>query len=232
MNHTFRWSLAAVAAAAVLSPAVHGASHLWRFAEVFSNADGTIQFIELKECCGSTIETQIQGKWILSNTTANQFNFPNGLVGNTANQRLLFATQHFANLPGAPTPDYIIPEGLFGLNGDTLEYWNYTDSFVAIPALPLDGERSWHCTGVVFGGCTSSSTGLNSPTNFAGDTVSIVAPCRIEDLDISGTVDVDDLVDLILDWGANPGSRADFDLDGVVDVSDLVRLILAWGACP
>jgi hypothetical protein len=35
------------------APAFSGV-HLWRVKEIFSNADGTIQFIELATCCGST----------------------------------------------------------------------------------------------------------------------------------------------------------------------------------
>jgi hypothetical protein len=48
------------------------------------------------------------------------------------------------------------------------------------------------------------------------------------DVDGSGSVDVDDLIALILAWGTG-----DVDLtgDGILDVDDLVRVILAWGAC-
>jgi hypothetical protein len=51
------------------------------------------------------------------------------------------------------------------------------------------------------------------------------------DVNADGTVDVQDLVDLLLAWGtADP--EADVTGDGLVDVQDLVALIVAWGACP
>jgi predicted outer membrane repeat protein len=59
-------------------------------------------------------------------------------------------------------------------------------------------------------------------------------PCRA-DIDGDGAVEVDDLVTVILDWGAcTSGSScpADVDLNMQVDVDDLVAVILGWGACP
>jgi spore coat protein A len=68
-------------------------------------------------------------------------------------------------------------------------------------------------------------------------------PCA-EDTDRNGTVDVADLVELILDWGACPEPCSelgevndpdtcptDINRDCSVDVVDLTALILAWGPC-
>src|SRR5687768_14308332 len=87
------------------------ASHLWRFQEVFSNADGSIQFIEMKECCGAPNETFLDNKWVKSTLVNVNYIFQNNLpcTNCTANKHLLLATQAFADLPGAPTPDFIIP---------------------------------------------------------------------------------------------------------------------------
>jgi hypothetical protein len=55
------------------------------------------------------------------------------------------------------------------------------------------------------------------------------------DTDGSNVVDVDDLVAVILGWGACTdcaGCAADVDLNGVINVDDLVAVILGWGACP
>jgi hypothetical protein len=50
------------------------------------------------------------------------------------------------------------------------------------------------------------------------------------------SVDVDDLIAVILAWGACPnGCLADITplpADGQVDVDDLIAVILAWGDCP
>lgn len=52
------------------------------------------------------------------------------------------------------------------------------------------------------------------------------------DLNGSGEVDVNDLLDLIGQWGNCSGScTADISGDGVVDVNDLLSLIAAWGIC-
>ena len=157
--------LGAMVAISSATPTFAG-SHLWRFNEIFSNADGTIQFIEMKECCGSTIETAIGGKWVLAVNTGNQFTFPSNLSGNTANRHLLLATQAFADLSGVPTPDYIIPDNFLPLGGDTLEYWMYPDATWSYGpgALPVDGVDS---LGV------DDTVGPNSPTNYAGDSGSV-----------------------------------------------------------
>jgi hypothetical protein len=59
------------------------------------------------------------------------------------------------------------------------------------------------------------------------------APC-IGDLDGDGFVTVDDLLEVILDFGCtNPPDEcpSDIDLNGVVNVNDLLLLILHWGPC-
>ncbi len=145
------------------APALAG-SHLWRINEVFSNADGTIQFIEMKECCGSPNEIALVGRWVLSDTTGNQFDFPANLApGTTANKHLLFATAGFAALPGAPTPDFVIADNFFDLNQDQLTYWMYPAATLTfgIGELPTDGINSLNA---------DATTGTNSPTNFADET--------------------------------------------------------------
>jgi hypothetical protein len=154
-------------------------NHLWRFTEFFSNADGSVQFIEMQECCGSDVETQMSSTSITSN--GNIFNFPNNLVGPTAHRWILVATQSFADLPGAPTPDYIIPEHFFDPQGDTLRYRGTTDLVDLLAgALPRDGQHSFD---------RSLQTGqlsviVNDPINFAGATGSVraaIAPGNLDD---------------------------------------------------
>jgi YVTN family beta-propeller protein len=67
-----------------------------------------------------------------------------------------------------------------------------------------------------------------------GDGAVVVSPSIcLGDIDGSGTVDVDDLTAVVLDWGTD-GSQFNGDVDGsgVVDVDDLTLVILNWGACP
>jgi hypothetical protein len=56
-----------------------------------------------------------------------------------------------------------------------------------------------------------------------------------EDLDDSGRVDVNDLLQLLAAWGSCPKPPqpcdADLTADSTVDVSDLLQLLAAWGNC-
>ena len=162
---------------ALLAPAhVHAKAHLWRISEVYSNADGTIQFIELNECCGSNQERNLDVTSITSN--ANTYLFPNDLplFPFTAFAYVLIATADFAALPGAPTPDYIIPDNFFDPSGDLVTYVGGLDEMVLPPgALPTDGTTSLHRdinTGVL-------TPGPNSPTNFSGVMGSVSLPSAV-----------------------------------------------------
>jgi hypothetical protein len=52
------------------------------------------------------------------------------------------------------------------------------------------------------------------------------------DLDGSGSVGTADLLDLLSQWGTNPGGPPDFDGDGNVGTSDLLEMLSNWGGCP
>jgi hypothetical protein len=150
-----------------------GASHLWRVNEVFSSADGSIQFIELHECCGATAENFIGGHNIFCDVSGGNYVFPGHLVGNTANRYLLLATAAFAALPGAPTPDYIIPENFFTINGDTIRYStiaNYDFFTFNSGQLPTNGVDSIQLTNFT---PDQFILAVNTPTNYAGQTGSV-----------------------------------------------------------
>ena len=144
--------------------------HLWDTSEVYSNADGTIQFIELFTTFSD--EEMVEGHYYGSNE--HDFTFPNNLPSSqTANKRFLMATVGFAALPGAPQPDFIIPDGFVNICGDTLELRTLVDGMTwdsfsfGEGFLPVDGTLSLN---------RDLTTGVNSPTNFAGDTASITTP--------------------------------------------------------
>lgn len=219
-------ALAGLAAVAALSigTQVDAGSHLWRFNEIYSNADGSIMFIELKECCGANNETVLAGKDVSSNGAS--FIFPANLPCSncTANKHLLLATAAYAALPGVPAPDYIIDANFFDVNGDTLTYWFYGDATWSFGMVPTDGSLSL---------TIDSEMQVNSPTNFAGETGTIdIGGCE-NPADINGDeeINVQDLVEVIVNWGRNPGHPADINGDTVVDVQDLVEVIVNWGPC-
>ena len=84
--------------------------HTWKVNEVFSNASGTIQFVELREGNGTPGEVNINGVTVTSTTKS----FPIGgspVAAPTSNKFFLIATPAFAALSGAPTPDRIVAPG-------------------------------------------------------------------------------------------------------------------------
>ena len=70
--------------------------------------------------------------------------------------------------------------------------------------------------------------GLDAVKVIAGFTC--VDPCR-EDLDGSGEVGFDDLLQLLAAWGPCPDCPEDLNDDDEVGFDDLLRLLAAWGAC-
>ncbi len=55
------------------------------------------------------------------------------------------------------------------------------------------------------------------------------APNCPGDADGSGTVDVQDLIEVIVAWGRS-GGAADLNGDGAIDVQDLVLVIVNWNS--
>ena len=138
--------------------------HLWKIDEIYSNADGTVQFIEFSNA--SNGEQFVDGVSITdtANGVTHTFTVQGNLPGAaTANTHFLIATQGFANL-GIVTPDYIIPDGFVFTGGGTIDYAGYDT--VLYGALPADATHSITRAGVV-------ATG--SPTNFAGVTGQLTA---------------------------------------------------------
>lgn len=159
-----RLALAALALGAFAAPAVFAGAHTWDVNELFSNASGTIQFIELKETGGGAGETGVGGHQVTSNI--NSFTILSNVVAPTSFKHILFGTAAFAALPGAPMPNYIIDPNFFSVSGDLIQYMPYDSLSFAAGVLPTDGVLSLGKGGV---------TAQNSPTNYAGQTGSVNA---------------------------------------------------------
>ena len=153
--------------------------HLWEITEVYSNADGSVQFIELFS--EAPTETFVTGTFLRSEGNDLRFDFPTDLSGSTLNRYLLVATAAFAGQPGAVAPDFVMPDGFVRTSGDTIGFWSdgsyFTPPFLqnsldlggAMP-LPLDGILAL----VRDHDSTLIGTAVNSPTNFAGQGGSLV----------------------------------------------------------
>ena len=155
----YLWHLVLSATLLGAAGTAHAGAHTWDVNEVFSNADRTIQFVELVEAGGGPGELGVPSQTISSLTKS--FTIGGGpLSPPTSNKFFLIATAAFAALPGAPAPDAIIPVGsipFFATTGDTVSYGPY-DSLVFL-AVPTNGHLSLK---------RDLTTGLNSPTNYAG----------------------------------------------------------------
>ena len=161
-----RW-LAASWLVAGLAGHADAAFHLFRIQELYSSADGTVQFVELKESSGSDFESFWLGNALTSmqGTTVRTFTFPANLpTTSTASKSVLIATPGFAALAGV-TPDYTIPAPFLFPGGGTINYAG-VDS-VTYAALPTDGVTSVDRNGV---------PAPNSPTNFAGQSGALTPP--------------------------------------------------------
>ncbi|MCP3902194.1 MAG: hypothetical protein GY715_01050 [Planctomycetes bacterium] len=217
-------SFAAIAAAAAVTTSAPAGSHFWEVVEAFSNADGTIQFVEMKESMGAAKETGLFNKWLKSIATGNQYTITENLVAPTSNKSLLFGTAGFAALPGAPTPDYIIVDGFFNVTQDTLEYWLYNgpEMQIAFLALPTDGVTSLDRDG---------TTAVNSPRNYAEEEGTVIAACVPQDLNNNGSADFGDILAVIAAWGQTGLNPHDLSGNGIVDFADILQVVGNWGPC-
>ena len=146
--------------AMTVSPS-QAAHHLWRFSQVFSNASGSTQFIQLG--CPDAGEGSIGPFTVTSSSKS--FSFATNLPSTaTANTWVLIATSNFGGLPGGVAPDYVLPStNFFSTGGDTLTYASGVDTWT-FGAVPTDGVHSL---------MRSGTTAQNAPINFAGQTGSV-----------------------------------------------------------
>lgn len=177
--------------------------------ELYSNASGTIQFIELNVGNFNTMHPWEGWSIIVTQgATEHLFTFSSDLPDTHGPTNVLIATQAFADL-GIVTPDFIIPSGFLFIDGGIVNF--VQREIVAYPALPTDGTLSWNFDG---------STGVNSPTNFAGSTGTVQG--NVTPNVITGTDGADNLAgtagdDIISAAGGNDtfnGGASNDTLDG------------------
>lgn len=142
--------------------------HTWDVKEVFSNASGTIQYIELIDNGVTGGEVGVGNGSLTELSFARTHSWANGAVATPTNGRsYLIASQTFANLPGAPTPDVIIPVAkmpFFNPAGDTIGFAG-VDSWT-FGAVPTNGTQSLD---------RLAGVAANSPKNYAGSQGSVNA---------------------------------------------------------
>ena len=161
----FRHALAGIVLCLIAS-AASARFESWRFDELYSNADGTMQYIVLKEAFGFTDMNNV-GPVGMTSSGQNDFkvfDFGHDLPPTTtANKFMLIATQAVADT-GLITPDYIMPDRFLPTDGGVVNFGGVISFRFA--ALPVDGTTALFTTGILY---------HNSATNFAGASASMPA---------------------------------------------------------
>jgi hypothetical protein len=157
-------ALALTLAAMLAADVAQANFHTFAIETIYSNADGTVQYVVLRETQGFPGENLWSGHAFTSTHAGvtKSFPFMTDLPSNrTGGKAVLLATQGFAAL-ALIAPDYVIPNGFLATDGGTLNYAGVDQ--VTYGPLPTDGAAAISRTG---------TTAPNIATNFAGATAVI-----------------------------------------------------------
>ncbi|HEV3137736.1 MAG TPA: dockerin type I domain-containing protein, partial [Pirellulales bacterium] len=160
--------------------------HFWKIDQIYSNASGTVQFVELGDT--SNGETVVGGK-TLTSSSGQTFTFPSDLPAGTATagHHMLLATPGYNALNGATKADFTLPAHFLNTSGDTLNYASGFDSVSfgdsQLPMLPVDNLHSLNRSAP----SQSLLSGVNFATDLAGNSGQI-PPWENQDnpLDVDG----------------------------------------------
>ncbi len=180
MPNSPRWLM--VLALAFVATAARAEFHTFQIEELYSNADGSVQYIVLHESQGMDGENLLRQRirspacsravhrllHVLAQPAGRQLRLYMAVdPAPTAGKRVLIATAGFAAL-NLVTPDYVIPNGFLPISGGTLNY-ALVDQ-VSWSALPTDGGSALN---------RADMTIPNMATNFAGQSASIAAAAAV-----------------------------------------------------
>ena len=154
-------------ATALLSQSAHAAFHLWVIQELFTNLDGSQQFIELFTSSGS--QNFVGGQQIQvvqqGTGTTHTFTIPSNLSSSSTGGHTFLVATASLQAAGGPAPDYpTLPTNFLFANGGTINFFGANTGLV-YTALPTDGVTSHAIPG--------NTNQTNSPKNFAGATSSV-----------------------------------------------------------
>lgn len=211
----------------------HAFAHLWEIKEVFSNADGSVQFIEMFD--NFTPEQFITNQTLTATSTGptKTFTFSHDITTppQTNGRHLLIATPGFQSLPGGVLPDYFLPDPVvngpfFDPSATTISI-TFSASFDEFDApgatFPKNGINSLTDTTVY--ATPTIVSGVNSPTNYAGQSgsVNLSSPSPTGDYNGNHLVDAADYIVWrnTKNQSASPnGSGADGNSNGTIDDDD------------
>lgn len=156
----------ALFAALALASRADASFHTFVVDQLYSSADGEIQFIVLRESANANGEHLLAFHTVTSTQAGvtKSFTIPTNLPSsNTASRHVLLASEGYValrtNTPGAnlPAPDYVIPNRFLATDGGIVNFAGV--DALTYPSLPVDG------TNARFG---DGGVGANQAQNFAG----------------------------------------------------------------
>jgi hypothetical protein len=175
MRQGLGWALFAVMAA--MAPLAQASYHTFEIAELYSNADGTIQFVLLHESAGANGQDLLAGHTLSATHvgTTKTFVFPASLPSaGTAGRYVLVATQGYVDAAASLQPfasvypDYVVPNQFLPTDGGVVNYAGVDE--VSFGPLPGDGSLALFTpTG------TAAYLATNEARNFAGAAANLPA---------------------------------------------------------
>ncbi len=160
----------------VVATAAQASYPTLKIEQVYSNADGTVQFVVLHESEGMNGQNLLMDRTFTTtrNGVTKTFIFPKDLPGGscdgygcmaspTAGKRVLLATQGFVAL-GLVSPDYTLPNEFIATDGATINFAGV--DFMTYASLPTDGVSALRRDGTI---------GPNVATTFNNSTASVPA---------------------------------------------------------
>ena len=167
----------------LLTSSARGTFHTWDINEIYSNGDGSVQFVELRETFGLSGQNLLQNKSIVCTSASgtSSFIFPSNCTSATANKNLIIGTANLSSVPGGVKPDYVFTNAtpFLAAGSGTVNFASGTDS-VPYSNLPSNGVAS-----LVRSGSTMVLASVNTPVNLNGASNSIV-PLRFASAAPSG----------------------------------------------
>jgi hypothetical protein len=213
----------------------HAAFHLWAITQIYSNSDGSLQFIEMIDNSGGQQFVGGQSITVLNGGSMHPFTVPNNLSTDSFHHELLFGTSKL-EAAGGPKPDFIIPNGFLFTGGGTIDFFGTSGGTngLSYPALPTDSVHALtYNNGPVV---------INSPQNFLGQTGAVLLPGDFNHDNVLSVADISAMMSAFANLAAYQTSNGfsqnqmnrlgDVNGDGLTTNADLQALInrLANGA--
>lgn len=150
--------------------------HAWDIGEIYSSADGTVQFVELR-ALGAGQQNFANAITILATNSlgTNSILLTTNLPSDSSGKTCIIGTSNLATIPGGVIPNYIVPPNFIrqAVGGGNATVVFSPSGFSRVTALytnlPTDGDSA-----LLKSGSSVFAVPTNSPKNFAGQSNTIV----------------------------------------------------------